>query len=103
MGAILDRRSSLIAAPYIIVGYSVADGPDAHGIESDIKGELSSIGPVRSLPGPDDTYLIEVSKSQMHKCLEDLANFFVNMNQAHGHVIDWFAQLSDQAWIGMEP
>ena len=92
-------------APYIIVGYSLApDAPDANEIMQDLQNEMPLAATRCALGGANSNVCaLRVTTANMHDQLDNVASFFVGMNQAHGAVITWFAQLCDEAWLASEP
>lgn len=89
-------------APYIIVGFQFPpDAPDAGEILQDIQTEMPRAATFIPLLTPN-VGAVSVA-GDMHACLTDVADFFVNLNEARGGVIQWFAQLCDQAWMAREP
>ena len=91
------------SAPYIIVGYSLApDAPDANAIIQDLQNEMPLAATSCALGG-GNVCALKVTEANMHDQLDDVASFFIGMNQAHGAVITWFAQLCDEAWLASEP
>ena len=87
------------SAPYIIVGYSLApDAPDANAIIQDLQTQMPLASTRCGLDGAN-VCALKVTTANMHARLDDVASFFVGMNQAHGGVITWFDQLCDEAWF----
>jgi hypothetical protein len=91
------------SAPYIIVGYTLAPGvPDANLIIHDLDTEMP-LASTRFALGVGNMCALKVTTANMHARFDDLAAFFVGMNEAHGGAITWFAQLCDEAWLASEP
>ncbi len=88
-------------APYIIVGFEIPpNDPNAGAILNDIQTEMPRASTfIQLLP---NVGVVSIAGAP-HDCLDDVINFFVNLNQAYGGVIVWFAQLCGQAWMGREP
>ena len=80
------------AAPYIIVGYTLAAGvPNASEIIQDLDTEMP-LGDTRFPFGVGNVCALKVTTANMHKCLRDVADFFTGMNGAHDDAITWFAR-----------
>lgn len=90
-------------APYIIVGFHVPLGtPDEAAILSDITTKIPLAATFVSLNVPH-VGALKVTTANMHDRLDDVADFMVGMNAAHGGVIAWFAQLCEDAFLASEP
>lgn len=93
----------MLEAPYLIVGFSVADGtPLATAIIAELEAEIPVFSPPPFSLGVPDVYALMVTTANMNKKLTDVAKFFIAKNQVHGGVIRWFAQLCESAKIALE-
>ena len=91
------------SAPYIIVGYNLAPGVEnADVIIRDLDTEMP-LASTRFALGIGTVCALKVTRANMHARLDDVASFFISMNQAHSGAITWFAQLCDEAWMASEP
>ena len=92
----------MFPAPYIIVGFFVNPAvPDAGGIIADVQQQLAAIAAGAQL-GVPGTIVLRATTANMQGLLGEVANLMVNINQAHGGVVRWFAQLCDVAWFATE-
>jgi hypothetical protein len=89
-------------APYIIVGYFVPpDLADAAGVIADIEQQLGTIATDAPLSVPG-AVVLRATTANMQGLLDDVANTMVNINEANGGVVRWFAQLCDEPWFATE-